>query len=315
MKARSPQDADSPSLAPAGHSPTLRVDAPGSPPEPWLVSFPGSANLPPTDHELSVVVPAYNEASRLPQTLDGLSEYLDAWGIDYRVLVVDDGSRDGTARLVEGRGPRISAISQPNGGKGSAVRRGILHATGRVIAFTDADLPYELSSLRAGYEIIAAGNAQVALGARDLAESQVVAQRRFLRSVAHEVFRQLMRVLVSRQVGDTQCGLKIFSRPAAREIFSRSTINGFAFDAEVVYLMHALGLSYCRIPVVLVNEYATTISLSRHALPMLWDVVQMRWRASQGEYATVLLNNALLTAQNPPVVSPLSLPARQRAAA
>jgi len=264
---------------------------------------------------LTVVVPAYNEAANIGPcllSLLGSEAPCPSWRV---VLVVDDGSRDGTARLVEGRGPRISAISQPNGGKGSAVRRGILQATGRVIAFTDADLPYQLSSLRAGYEIIAAGNAQVALGARDLAESQVVAQRRFLRSVAHEVFRQLMRVLVSRQVGDTQCGLKIFSRPAAREIFSRSTINGFAFDAEVVYLMHALGLSYCRIPVVLVNEYATTISLSRHALPMLWDVVQMRWRAGQGEYATVLLNNALLTAQNPPVVSPMSLPACQRAAA
>jgi len=315
MKARSPQDADSRSHTHATAPLGPRTDGPHPVAGPLVLPFPVTAASPaPTDHELTVVVPAYNEASRLPQTLDGLTLYLEQWGIDYRVLVVDDGSSDGTARLVEGRGPRVSAISQSNGGKGSAVRNGMLRATGRVIAFTDADLPYELSALRQGYETIASQQAHVALGARDLADSQCVAQRRFLRSVAHEVFRQLMRLLVSRQVGDTQCGLKIFSRPAAREIFSRCTIDGFAFDAEVVYLLHALGLSYCRLPVVLVNEYATTISLSRHALPMLWDVVQMRWRALRGEYATVLLNNALLAAQNPPVASPPTV-ARPRSAA
>ncbi len=237
-----------------------------------------------SDHDLTVIVPAFNEEQRLPATLEGLAEYLNRWGIDYRVLVVDDGSRDGTAHLTNRFGARFSTVSQANAGKGAAVRNGMLRATGRIIAFTDADLPYDLDGLRTAYGAIAAGPCEVVFGARDLKESSVRAPRRFLRTLAHWVFRSAMQLLVSRQVTDTQCGLKIFSRRAALEIFSRTTINGFAFDAEVVFLTHRLALPFIRIPVTLINEYSSTISLTRHALPMLMDVVQLRWRARSGEY-------------------------------
>lgn len=267
-----PDGQNSPNLrkAAAAHSAGEPVILPMSP-------FVRSSNGP--DHDLTVVIPAYNEAERLPKTLDGLEEYLSNWGIDYRVIVVDDGSRDHTASLVDCHGPRYSVIRQPNGGKGSAVRNGMLHATGHVIAFTDADLPYHLDALKAGYEEICSNQADVVFGARDLKESTALAPRKFWRSIAHEVFRQCMRLLVSRQVGDTQCGLKIFGNAATQAIFSRCEINGFAFDAEVVYLTHALGLSFSKVPVILINEYASTISLTRHALPMLLDVVRMRWRS------------------------------------
>ncbi len=232
------------------------------------------------DHDLTIVVPAFNEEKRLPATLDGLMAYLDPWGIDYRVIVVDDGSRDGTAQLTRRCGPRFSTISQVNSGKGAAVRNGVLRATGRIVAFTDADLPYDLDGLRVAYDLIAAKQCEVVFGARDLKESTNLAPRRFLRTLAHWVFKTIMRLLVSREVTDTQCGLKIFSRRAANEIFSRTTIDGFAFDAEVVFLTHRLTLPFCRIPVTLINEYASTISLTRHALPMVLDVVKMRGRAA-----------------------------------
>jgi len=275
-----PQDAGSLHHGPSGapFRPTLRaVD--------FRVSPTGSSYLSgnsPIDHELTVVIPAYNEEQRLPQTLQGLQDYLNRWGVDYRVIVVDDGSSDRTSELVADWGWNFSIVRQPNGGKGSAVRRGMLQATGRIVAFTDADLPYDLDALRNGYDQIYDHSVEVVFGARDLRESTTTVSRRLGRRIAHEVFRQCMRVLVSREVGDTQCGLKIFSRRAAREIFSRCVINGFAFDAEVVFLTHALGLSFSRIPVTLVNEYASTISLSRHALPMLGDVLAMRWRALTG---------------------------------
>jgi dolichyl-phosphate beta-glucosyltransferase len=237
------------------------------------------------DHDLTVVVPAYNEESRLPATLDGLRDFLNVWGINYRILVVDDGSTDRTAELTAGRGPRFSTISQPQSGKGAAVRNGMLHATGRVVAFTDADLPYDLSSLLFAYNLIQHRNCDVVFGARDLAGSEYKARRRLMRTIATSVFREVVRALVSQEVTDTQCGLKIFRNTAARAIFSRTTIDGFAFDAEVVYLTHRLGLAFERIPVTLVNEYASTLSLSRHALPMLADVVKLRLRALRGEYA------------------------------
>jgi dolichyl-phosphate beta-glucosyltransferase len=236
------------------------------------------------DHDLTIIVPAYNEESRLPATLDGLKMYLDRWGVDYRVLVVDDGSRDATARLTQGRGERFGTISQANAGKGAAVRNGILCATGRVVAFTDADLPYDLDGVRRAYDAISSRQCEVVFGARDLQESAVHAPRRFLRTLATWVFRSIVAQLISRQVTDTQCGLKVFSRRAALEIFSRTTIDGFAFDAEVVFLTHRLALPFRRIPVTLVNEYGSTISLTRHALPMLLDVIGLRLRALRGEY-------------------------------
>ena len=129
-----------------------------------IIPFPTSDTPCPTrsvifDHDLTLVIPAYNEEARLPKTLTDAKTYLDQWGIDYRVVVVDDGSKDRTASLTEGYGPRFSTITQPNGGKGSAVRKGLMAATGKVVAFTDADLPYDLASLTSAYETVAKGEA------------------------------------------------------------------------------------------------------------------------------------------------------------
>ena len=113
---------------------------------------------PHADHEFSLVIPAYNEENRLPWTLAELRRFLDASGIDYRVLVADDGSTDRTATLAPRMGSRFSTISLPqNRGKGAAVRNAMLRATGKVLAFTDADLPFELESLRQAYDLVCGG--------------------------------------------------------------------------------------------------------------------------------------------------------------
>jgi len=289
MKATGPQDARTFDRQDAGSQ--VRIDAQHlshphfSTASLRAVDTPSELWFPASDHELTVVVPAYNEESRLPATLDGLEAYLDRWGLDYRVLVIDDGSRDRTPYLTEGRSRRFATISQPNRGKGAAIRNGMLSATGRVVAFTDADLPYDLDGLKTAYEAVATGTCEVVFGARDLRESAVLAQRRLARTLATHVFRSIVRFLVSRTVTDTQCGLKVFSRRAALELFSRTTIDGFAFDAEVVFLTHRLKLPFQRIPVTLINEYASTISLTRHAIPMLLDVLRVRQRDWKGEYA------------------------------
>ncbi|MEN6406943.1 MAG: glycosyltransferase [Thermoguttaceae bacterium] len=238
----------------------------------------------PTDHDLTVIIPAHNEEQRLPWTLAQLLAFFSGWNIDYRVLVVDDGSRDCTAELTRRFGPRFSTIRlSPQGGKGRAVRVAMLRATGRVLCFTDADLPFELSALRQGFQWIDEGGCDVVFGARDIDGAAYRAARRPLRRLATFAFREIVRRLVSREVTDTQCGLKLFSRRAAWEIFARSAIDGFAFDTEVVLLTHRLGLPFRRIPVTLVNEFSSTLSLRRHAIPMLLDVLRLRWRfASYG---------------------------------
>jgi dolichyl-phosphate beta-glucosyltransferase len=231
------------------------------------------------DHDFSLIIPAYNEEARLPWTLAEVGRFLDAAAIDYRVLVADDGSTDGTTRLAAALGPRFSTVSLPhNRGKGAAVRSAMLRATGRVMAFTDADLPFELNSLLEAYHLVRARQCQVVFGARDLAQSTHRARRKFSRTLATWLFREVVKRLISSEVTDTQCGLKAFSRRAAQDIFSRQTLDGFAFDAEVVFLAERLGLVCQRIPVNLVREYGSTLSLRRHTLPMLRDIVALWWR-------------------------------------
>lgn len=238
-----------------------------------------AAALPPIDHDLTVLVPSYDEERRLPSTLGGLGDFLNAWGVDYRVMVVDDGSRDQTAAVSGRFGPRFSTLRlEQHAGKGAAVRRGMLAATGQIVAFTDADLPYDLTALQTGCHWIRRGDCQVVLGARDLIGASCHVRRKLSRILASAAFRQLVRVAISKEVTDTQCGLKIFSRSAAIDIFSRTTLDGFAFDAEVVLLCHRLHVPFRRIAVQLINEYSSTLSVSRHGWSMLYDLIALAVR-------------------------------------
>lgn len=267
---------------------------------PGLIAFPAPQDRPrAADHDLTVIVPAFNEQKRLPATLRGLQQNLDAWGIPYRVLVVDNGSSDGTCEITERFNQRFSTIQERRRGKGAAVRLGMLSATGRVLAFTDADLPYDLEALRTGYEWIRRGECDAVFGARDLQASDTLVERRKCRRIASSVFRHVSRLLVSRSVTDTQCGLKLFRREAAVALFSQMVTDGFAFDAELVYLTCRWQLPFRRVPVTLINEYASTISIWREALPMLKDVVGFRWRALQGCYPCPTVDAAVRETDRP----------------
>ena len=236
------------------------------------------------DHDLTLLIPAYNEAERLPRSLRDAKAFLDEWGVDYRVIVIDNGSKDGTGDIASQFGPRFSTMCQAVPGKGAAVRMGMLAARGQVVAFTDADLPFDLASLRIAYDKISTRKCSVVLGCRDMAGSTDVVSRSVMRTLASFVFRKCVSRLVSGEVTDTQCGLKVFSHRAAHQIFSRTTINGFAFDTEVIFITHLLSLPFSQVPVTLVNDYGTTISLVRNALPMLGEVLRVRWQALQGGY-------------------------------
>jgi len=231
------------------------------------------------EFDLTVVVPAYNEVSRLPRTLDGLAGWTTARNLCVEVLVVDDGSRDATAE-VAARHPCGCGVIRltANGGKGAAVRTGMLAGRGAVVAFTDADLPYRLDALEEAHALIAEGTADVVYGGRDLDESTEAVTRTRSRSLASVCYRRFVSRLVSRDVPDTQCGLKAYSHVAARDVFRRVQTTGFAFDAEAIFIARRLGLTSARVPVVLVNEAGSTVSLRRHAPAMVRDVVRARLR-------------------------------------
>ncbi|HEY2839107.1 MAG TPA: glycosyltransferase [Pirellulales bacterium] len=258
---------------------------------PCILPFRAKANsmpaLPKSDHELTVIIPAFNEERRLPKTLASLARFMDASRLNYRVVVADDGSTDQTPALTRGLGWRFSTVSLPeNRGKGCAVRNAMLAATGEVVAFTDADLPFDLKSLIEGYRWIAQQRCEVAFGTRHAEQSESRISRRWIRTLATHTFQFLVRNFVSRDVSDCQCGLKVFSRRAAVEIFSRAEVDGFAFDTEIVMLASRLGLTHACLPVTLVNDQASTVSLWRHSLPMAFDVAHARWRLGRRPITT-----------------------------
>lgn len=251
-----------------------------SPSSPATLGFPrGTA----AEFDLSLVVPAYNEASRLPRTLDGLAAWSARQPFSVEILVVDDGSRDATAAAAADHhcGCGVIRLAR-NGGKGAAVRTGMLEARGRVVGFTDADLPYRLDAVERAYARIVSGTADVVYGGRDLEASTMTVRRTAARALASRCFRAVAGTLVGGGVTDTQCGLKVFGREAARQVFGRVHTDGFAFDAEAILVARRLGLRAARVPVVLVNEAGSTVSLRRHAATMLRDVLRARLRHGRG---------------------------------
>ena len=226
-----------------------------------------------TTTALTVVLPCYNEAERLPGTLRTLLAHLSEVPGQVEVLVVDDGSTDATVMVADAVAAvdgRVRVLSyHPNRGKGHAVRTGMLAAEGELIVFTDADGSYgpsELDRIRA-----ALGEAPVAIGTRATASSGPVARR-----AASRVFNLAIRGSLGLPFGDTQSGLKGFRRAAARQIFSQSRVDGFAFDVEVLWLARQLGLQVAEVSVQATERQGSKVQMLADALGMLGEVWAVR---------------------------------------
>jgi dolichyl-phosphate beta-glucosyltransferase len=244
--------------------------------------------------DLTLIIPAYNEAARLPKTLAKVKQELDQWFLDYQVVVIDDGSLDGTSEVVKRFDARFSCQRLPgNSGKGAAVRAGMLQATGRVVAFTDADLPFDLQALHEGYTRIEQGRCDIVCGDRtaQLKSPGLSNALSMPRRLSSFVFRQLVRLMVAPKVADTQCGLKIFSQRSAQEIFCNVEATGFAFDVEVICQAERLGFATKTVPVQLVNTEGSTISLRKHAWPMFKELLGIRQRLAAPAAAPAKLMN------------------------
>ena len=231
--------------------------------------------------ELSLVVPAFNEQSRLPPSLALIRGELDQGERSYQVIVVDDGSRDRTSELVEQAKvtwPQLQLITfDRNLGKGAAVRAGMLAASGRLRLFSDADLSTPLSEMRKLEAAIRAG-AGIAIGSRALPGSQVELHQPRYRELMGKAYNQLLRRLVLPGVRDSQCGFKMFTAAAAVSCFTPLEIPGFGFDAEVLLRARWSGIAIAEIPVVWRNSIGTRVSSLRDGGQMLADVVRLRRR-------------------------------------
>ena len=234
---------------------------------------------------LSVVVPAFSEEAVIAATVKdlraGLEPLVGEGGLE--VVVVDDGSPDATAARATGAGADRVIRLFPHRGKGAAVRAGVEVAGGTVVAFCDADLSYGPAQVGRLLERIEAGW-DVAVGSRRHVDTVTLVRARRIREVTGRVFSALTAFSVLDRRHDTQCGVKAFSAPAARRIFGRARVDGFAFDVEVFVIAGRAGLSLVEVPVELSNSGASSVRIGRDTLRMLRDVARVWWWARSGAY-------------------------------
>jgi len=229
---------------------------------------------------LSIVVPAFNEARRLPATLDAVAQWRAIAAFDVECVVVDDGSADGTSESIPDQGWITVIRHETNHGKGHAVRAGVLAARGDCVLTMDADLATPLEEFDALSKAIDSGF-DVAIGSRPLRESQLLVRQPVLREMAGRAFNTVVRLLAVPDIHDTQCGFKLFTRRAAREIFERCELDGFGYDVESLFLAKKLGFRVKEIPVRWRHcegaaAFGTPWAYLRHGLRMLRDVVRVR---------------------------------------
>ncbi|MGO9592047.1 MAG: dolichyl-phosphate beta-glucosyltransferase [Candidatus Acidiferrales bacterium] len=240
--------------------------------------------------ELSIIIPAFNEEKRLGGTLTRIREYFDAHpagpgGIE--IIVVDDGSTDGTARLVEEwtrEMPSLRLVSNgENRGKGYSVRHGMLEARGRVALFTDADLSSPIEESQKLLRAIRVGN-DVAIGSRALNRSLIAVHQSRLREIAGMIFNSFVRLFTGLPFEDTQCGFKAFVRERSRIIFEQQRTEGFGFDPEILFLAQRHGLHSVEVPVRWAHDPATKVHVLRDSLLMFADLIYIRWNVLTGRY-------------------------------
>ena len=237
----------------------------------------------PTTPYVSIVIPAYNEARRLPATLAGWRDFLNAQAFAWEILVVDDGSADATSNVAAAAGARVIRLN-PNEGKGGAVRAGVLAASGEFIAFADADMNVAPAHLREALGRLEDGRADLVAGRRDLAEYAMAEGP--IRVLAGGLVQATRRVVVMSAIRDTQCGFKVFRRELGRAIFTRTRVRSFAFDIEVLFLARKLGARIVELPVSTTYHAESSFSVRRHLPLFLQDIVQIRLNDLRGRYDT-----------------------------
>jgi len=236
--------------------------------------------------ELSIIIPSYNEELRLPATLERIAAYLSSYGHEAEVLVVDDGSNDGTAAVAEYfriKIPTLRVVSNGvNRGKGYSVRHGMREARGRVALFTDADLSAPIEE--AGKLIDALETYDLAIGSRALDRSLISVHESPFREFAGIIFNKIVRLILWLPFVDTQCGFKAFRRESCSILFEQQRIERFGFDPELLYLARHHGLRTVEIPVRWGHSPATKVNMTRDSMQMFIDVFTIRWNALTGCY-------------------------------
>ena len=235
----------------------------------------------------SIVIPAYNEAGRIPATLRSVVDCVRQQGWSAEVIVVDDGSTDATAQVVRAfaaGAPEVRLLQNSgNRGKGYSVRAGMLQALGEVVMFTDADLSAPMVEAERLFAAIA-GGADIAIGSRWLETSRQTHRQPFYRQFFGRCFNAVTRLVMGLRFADTQCGFKAFTRAAAQTVFQLQTIERWGFDPEILFIALKRGYRIQEVPVSWAHDERTRMSYLKDGIKMLEEIAIVRWNALLGRY-------------------------------
>jgi dolichyl-phosphate beta-glucosyltransferase len=232
---------------------------------------------------VSVVIPAFNEEEDIVDSVGKITAYMRSQGLSYEVVVVDDGSSDGTYRIVDGLDDENVRVlkNEVNLGKGYSVRKGVLEAKYEWVLFSDADLATPMEELG---EFLKHSDYDVIFGSRCLPDSNIIVHQPRYRELMGHVYNILTQLLVVSGFRDMQCGFKLFKREAAQAVFSKQRLNGFGFDVEVVYLARKYGYRLLEYPVTWRHRQETKVNMLKAPSTMFMDLVRIRLNNLTGKY-------------------------------
>jgi dolichyl-phosphate beta-glucosyltransferase len=239
------------------------------------------------DPTYSIVIPAYNESARLGATLEKVLSYVHSQGWDAEVIVVNDGSRDNTADIVqayEAKDPALRLVENPgNHGKGYSVRNGMLHARGKIVLFSDADLSSPIEEAPKLFQALNAG-ADIAIGSRWLRAETQTQRQPLHRQLFGRIYNLILRLALGLQFKDTQCGFKAFKQPAVQAIFPLQKIERWGFDPEILFLARKLKFKVKEVSVAWGHSGGTRINPLVDGSRMVMEMFRIRWYDLTGKY-------------------------------
>ncbi len=236
--------------------------------------------------DISILLPAYNGAGILDNQLRGFIDFLQLHTQSFEIIIIDDGSKvvEKTRLVAEKYRCRFLSNSS-NLGKGAAIKKGVLNARGKIILFTDADIPFEYESILRFTEKIDLENFDLVVGDRTHSDSIYFGEINKLRKLGSELFYFLVSKIFTHGLHDTQCGLKAFKAPVAKELFSLSVVKGFAFDVEILSIANQFDYQRIALPVKLRSKETSSVRMFYHGFGMLFDLIRIAYRLKTGYYS------------------------------